>query len=154
MLTFTDILSPFPAEAGTVEKLLGLMHDENGIGDWSTERVKHAIANTINSGQVMLIHDGPVPIGTYGLQVQDWWYSKDRFVGDLWFYIHPDHRSLRIFRAMVSMARSYARGLDLPLLMGVVSLERPLAKTRLYRRFGRPVGGMFLMEEGDGVPLR
>lgn len=92
--------------------------------------------------------------GAVVLRICKMWYSDDYIVEERAIFIHPDYRNAKGGRArkLVEFSKKIADGLDLPLLIGVLSNSRTEGKVRLYeRQFGAPAGAFFLYKAKTGV---
>jgi hypothetical protein len=81
------------------------------------------------------------------------WYSDDRILEEKALFIHPEYRSAKGGRArrLCEFAKRAAEQLEMPLLIGVLSNNRTVAKIRMYeRQFGEPNGAFFLYNGRTG----
>lgn len=82
--------------------------------------------------------------GFIALQEGEFWYSDERFVADLLFYVHPDHRKSKAGLSLLKAAQQYARIKELPLFMAPVNGVDVDRKDALYKRLGmRKLGGTY-----------
>lgn len=127
--------------------LLHLMHREAPHGALSEARVRDAVDACMGSGAVILSCTAGEPVGTLGLHLRQPWWSEDWEVADTWLFVHPAHRRAPHARLLLGIAKDFARGMGLPLVMGVFSTKRTAPKLRLFERIlGAPAGGIFLVE--------
>jgi ribosomal protein S18 acetylase RimI-like enzyme len=136
-----------PHEVDAVTDLLVAMHAENGIGKLAFRKVEALVQRLVLQGSVLVLLEGERVVGTVGLEVSEWWYSADRFVGDYFFFVHPDYRSPEAAETLMDAAKAYARERGLPLLMGPLTRVDTLLKIRWYRTQGFELVGGFLLKE-------
>lgn len=86
-------------------------------------------------------------VGGVCLDAVSEWYSDDWQYWERFLFVHPAHRrsghEKRLFRFM----EWWAQESGAPVIFGVASEKRMAAKTRLYARYGRPIGAMFVTGE-------
>lgn len=142
-LTAHHVLAGDVGRFTEIADLLELMHDEAGIGELNREKVESAIADVAANGVCLLWTDDDGTVASMGLKAARWWYSDDAYLKDLWFYVSRDRRQdyPYLAEAMLRAAQSVANHHRLPLLLGILSQDRPTAKARLYTREGfQPIG--------------
>ena len=87
------------------------------------------------------------PVGILALTEGTHWYSNEKFLGDLVFYVAPSSRTSRIASHLLRSATQYATMRGLPLLMAVVHGEDVARKDNFYERHGLArVGGVYLRD--------
>lgn len=95
------------------------------------------------------------PIGAVLLKVVTPWYSDAKALEERAIYVHPDYRAggqhkqtgkgSGVAVRLMEFAKQVATGMNMPLMIGVLSNDRTEAKVRLYERiFGKPAGVYFL----------
>jgi len=150
-------------QVGTPEDIDQLMAlsaeacDENGFVAPKPEMILEQIWSALNqdAGLVGKItaSDGTIE-GAILLRITKLFYSDQPVLEEKGLFVHPDYRSGKLGRArmLIEFAKSSAKSLDLPLLIGVLSNTRTEAKIRLYeRQFGGPAGVFFLYNAKTGV---
>jgi N-acetylglutamate synthase-like GNAT family acetyltransferase len=90
--------------------------------------------------------DGQI-VGVLMMSVDEPWYSRDRFMRDIVYFVQPDARAssagMRLFRAALRSAKKAS----LPLVLQHTSGQDILRKDKLYRRMGgRQLGSVFIFE--------
>lgn len=127
--------------------LLDEMHVENGQFKMSRPKV----IETLNEVFV----DGRGLIGTIGardnlqasvcLMFGQVWYSDEWVLIERWSYVPPQYRQSTNAKDLISFAKWASDGLNMPLVMSVVSHEKTEAKVRLFQRqLGQPFGAIFI----------
>jgi GNAT superfamily N-acetyltransferase len=112
------------------------MHSEVGMAELDLGMMFAAMQDILDNGVCLLaIDDSGTAVGTVGLAISDWWYSKDRYLGDKWLYVRPEARASRAGVALVKAAKAVAAasGLKLHLAAFAPDLDR---KRKLYKRLG------------------
>ncbi len=72
------------------------------------------------------------------------WYSKQEFIADTVFYVSPAHRKSDLPHRLLTVARKWAQGQGLPLLLAVSTGEGTGAD-QLFSRAGlKKIGGLYL----------
>ncbi len=81
------------------------------------------------------------------LLIDEQYYSKDFALFELFNYVRPDHRRSQHAKTLLIWETNMAQKLGLPLLVGITSSTRTVAKVRLYRRvLGDPTGAYFVFQ--------
>lgn len=136
-----------PADFDAMLKFLVEMHDENGMAPLSLDLVVPRLQCLLAShrGIVGIIEAPDRNIAAaVGLIVANWWYSEEEHLEDVFTFVRPQYRHMRMARPLVEFAKVASRRLGMPLLMGVLTEERTEAKVRLYQRQLPLVGALFL----------
>lgn len=123
--------------------LLIAMHAENALASLSEPKVAGTVAYVIEHGIPIVAERDGLVIATAGLIVNDWWYSQEQFLRDLWFYVHADHRRGKVADGLIRHARTAAELWGLPLVLSVLTREKAEAKCKLFARHMMQVGGIF-----------
>lgn len=129
-----------------IMEMLMEMYEENAhflINVASVEKfARTAIADSLCLG---LEKDGEL-IGSTGMFTTNAWYSDVRYLTDYWFFIREKHRDIRSATLLLNGAKTVARALGHPLVIGVFSKSEPERKTKFFSRAMTPIGGFFLHE--------
>lgn len=127
-------------------EFLKLMHAENGIMPLAMERVipvlQCGLARYQSLVGVIDGDDGDIA-ASVGLMIGQYWYSETQHLEDAWNFVRAEYRKRPMARPLIEFAKRAADGLDMPLLMGVLSETRTMAKVRLYERQLKFVGAIF-----------
>lgn len=151
-----------PEDEDALYDLLLALDDDNGFDvPKSEERIKEAIRmGTRRQGALIGVVDGKR--GEYGeggelaasvaMNLQQFWYSDDWFLGEGWLFVRPEYRSNHLDSALFTFAKwcrqemSKSGGKDMPLVLSMWARKRLPAKLRLWSRHARQVGGLFLVQ--------
>ncbi len=71
------------------------------------------------------------------------WYSDDWQLQEFSLFVSPDHRKSNYAKQLMTFAKRASDGLNLDLVIGVLSTERTEAKCRLYARQFKTIGAFF-----------
>lgn len=124
--------------------------DDNGFLNPSPMKLVEAIYPALirTNGIVGCIgRHGGIIEGAILLQIGNLFYSEDPVCEERGLFIHPDFRAAKGGRArkLCEFSKDVANALGMPLMIGVLSHQRTIAKTRMYERiFGAPAGSWFL----------
>lgn len=147
-----EILEANHSDQDDVFDLLEQMHEENGRYSLNEEKVYGAIAHVLDTGLLLIMRQRGKPVGTCALTVCEPWYSQERHLGDMWFYISPEFRSHRTFNALLNACIMSAKQNKVPLQIDLNSTIDTERKENLFSRHAdqimrayefRPVGGTF-----------
>ena len=89
------------------------------------------------------------------LRIANNWYSDTPFLEEMSVFVLPEYRNATVSRVhkLIEFAKKAADGLDLPLMIGVLSNQRTNAKVELYEKhFGHPAGAFFIYGASTGQP--
>lgn len=146
------------ATAGDEKRLFDMFvvaHAENGYGDMDVKIVQDMIVKGCrNDGAVFGLIDGPERIeAVLGLWPRKAaWYNSDAagnwYWTDLLLYVHPLHRRTRHAVKLFQFAKWAERALDAPVVLEVAPRDRLEDKERLFSRFGKRLGGAYLIGNG------
>jgi hypothetical protein len=91
-------------DARAIFRLLIEMHEEMGQAPLDAGKAfERVVAVVENGGAFMVEQDGELT-ATAGIDLFEYWYSQDTFIGDVWFYVAQDHRDGRAYELMLREA--------------------------------------------------
>jgi hypothetical protein len=127
-------------------RLLHLMHIEGGLLDLDVDRARAMFEKAFNREGAIIGVIGTDKIeGAIFLLLSQFWYSSNFHVEELFCFVDPNHRKSTHAKKLIRFAKDCARGLSVPLLIGVLSDKRTAAKVRLYRsQLGESAGQFFV----------
>lgn len=84
--------------------------------------------------------------GSALLVLQSPWSSDDHYLAELWNFVLPKYRKSANAKTLIAFSKALSLTLQLPLLLGVMSIERQPAKGRLIERSTgcKPFGAFWL----------
>jgi len=115
--------------------LLERMHEDSGLDlpEMNPAKIRRAV---YAADAVFGAYNGPTLAGVLILQQGAHWYSDERFLGDLAFFVAPEQRATTAALALLRAAKKYAKLKGLPLMLAVVDGRDVLRKAALYERAG------------------
>lgn len=139
--------------------LLSMLHEENGFFTMNPTKVRDGIrrATDRKGGIVGVIEDRGRIVGTIGLFIEQDWYTDDFELLERWNFVHPDYRKSDYAKRMIEFAKRCQewferQGNTIPLIIGVFSTVKTVAKVRLYRRQLPFAGGFFIYGRTPRLP--
>lgn len=141
-----------PDDLEEIGKLLWMMTAEIGVGRVNEPKAREAVSKIVNDGSCILAERKGKIVGVLGLTLTSWWYSSDRFMCDLFFFVHPEHRSdvnadgenAGHATKMIAWAKAAANVAKVPLVISVGTDIDPIPKVRFMRKHMEPFGGAFI----------
>lgn len=147
----SDVRIATPEDFEGVMELCRMLHVENGQYSWDEAKVSQAMQRGVHAdgGYLGVIGERGQPLkGIICLVLDRAWYTSDMYLLELFNFVHPDHRKSDYAKQMIAHAKYYAKELDLPLTVGVISNKRMEAKCRLYSRMIPKTGEFFTFRPG------
>jgi hypothetical protein len=149
--SFAGVRMARPEDEEPVYRLLLHLYDENALLPMSETKVRATIrAGTRGEGGIIGVIDGRDGIeASIGMTLSSFWYSDVCHLNELWCFVHPDHRASTHARRLIEFGKWCADRLSseehrVPLLLGIVTRHRLLAKLRLFQRQVPQVGAIFM----------
>jgi GNAT superfamily N-acetyltransferase len=130
------------------------LHEENGMMPLDENLIKQGAIDAINGkASVIAVIGKPGKIeAAIHLAFNQFWYTSDVHLAELWAYVRPAYRKSRHAHALIEFAKNMAIMFKVPLFIGIVSNERTEQKIRMYRRkLGNPAGAYFLFNGKTGA---
>lgn len=89
--------------------------------------------------------------GSIYLSVELPFCSESPFLAELWNYVFPNYRKSNNAKTLIAFSKTIASIIQIPLVIGVFTSERVMAKCRLYQRqLGEPSGQFFIYQGARG----
>lgn len=145
-----------PADVHAVMDLALMGAGENGLSDPEPGKILQDVWEALNLNFGILGAIGPLggPLeGAVLLRITVPWYTEQPVLEERAIFVHPDYRAAQGGRAarLVEFSKKAAKGLNLTLMIGVLSNQRTAGKVRMYRRMlGEPAGAYFLFNGHTG----
>ncbi len=79
------------------------------------------------------------------MSTSDWW-STDEYLGDLWFYVFPEHRKSNIAIKLVKTFINYGKEVKLKIKLGSVYSGDLRRKDNFFNRLGFVKAGSLYLE--------
>lgn len=138
-----------PAALSDASRILDLLLDGHAL-EWpqislNVDKGRAVIAHVITDGICMVAEDGDDIVGSFGLQLCDWWYSDEMFWALPWLYVRPDRRRGIIGIKFLRAIRRF--GLRSPVFVIPTLWTRTDAarKSVLFSRYFEPLGGAYIV---------
>ena len=141
-------------------RLIRLIHAENAMFDYDESLVNEFLDGALHpskkEGIVAVIRgEGSQIRGMIFLYITRVWYTQEYHIEELLSFVDPEFRESNYADALVRYAQHAATSLGVPLVIGILSHTRTLAKVRLYRRrLGMPAGAFFVYNAPNWVSER
>jgi hypothetical protein len=154
------VTKPYPTVRKAVKedipqifKLGKLLFEENAITSWSENRIIAAVNRAINGDGAVIGVIGDIGRleGMIYLLRAKFWYTDDCHLEEVYNYVHPDYRKSDNAKALIDFAKTCSEGINVPLMIGIVSNHKTEQKIRLYeRRLGKRSGAYWLFNAKTG----
>lgn len=132
------------------QDFLGRAHTPEKVKRWIAAGASRADEE---GGMIGVIDADGIIAATIGIFPSQPWYSDEPILVENWLCVRPSYRHRDYHKALFEFARAYkhemsaAMGREIDLVSSVTSEDRLEAKVRLWSRFGRMIGAMFLVED-------
>ena len=129
--------------------------EDNGLTGANPADLLQEIWPSLNldHGIVGIVDEEPIRAAAL-LRVDPIWYNKAKnWIVERAIFVHPEARAAKGGRARIlcDWVKQVQGGLDMPLIIGILSSERTEAKVRLYeRKFGKPAGAYWIVGAATG----
>ena len=126
--------------------MLMVMHSGTVVGTSpvDSEKLTAAINNTLHKGIVIVFEvDGKIAGSIAGLETSDWW-SSDKYLADMWFFVYKEHRKSNIAVELVKSFMKVAKKSKFKVKLGHVYSGDGDRKDKFFERFGlSKVGSLY-----------
>jgi len=126
--------------------MLMVMHSGTVVGTSpvDSEKLTAAINNTLHKGIVIVFEvDGKIAGSIAGLETSDWW-SSDKYLADMWFFVYKEHRKSNIAVELVKSFMQVAKKSKFKVKLGHVYSGDGDRKDKFFERFGlSKVGSLY-----------
>lgn len=147
MLTTSPVRKAAPSDEPELMVMCRKLHEENGIFSFSERKVRDCLQSAWNGrGGIIGVIGAPGKIeGSICLTIGDYFYTDEFNLSELWNFVLPEYRKSTNAKELIRFAVRCSDEIGIPLIIGVISNERTVAKVGLYRRLlGDPAGGFFV----------
>lgn len=115
-----------------VFELLVKLHGEGGFDVLDSDEASRNAYRVLSEGMTLVARDdNGKAIGTLGLVELKFWYSKQTFLQDGWFFVLPKHRKGRVGVELMRAARAIADEKTKMLFVTVNNPDRRVKKTKM-----------------------
>ena len=139
------------AEQTDVPELYDMLTDMHSqtvvpVSPMKKDKVMNMIILAITRGVVYVATEKNKILGSIGgMSTSDWW-STDEYLGDLWFYVFPEHRKSSIAIKLVKTFINYGKEVKLKIKLGSVYSGDLRRKDNFFNRLGFVKAGSLYLE--------
>ena len=139
------------AEQTDVSELYNMLTDMHSqtvmpVSPMKKDKVMNMITLAITRGVVYVATEKNKILGSIGgMSTSDWW-STDEYLGDLWFYVFPEHRKSNIAIKLVKTFINYGKEVKLKIKLGSVYSGDLRRKDNFFNRLGFVKAGSLYLE--------
>ena len=139
------------AEQTDVSELYDMLTDMHSqtvlpVSPMKKDKVMNMIILAIARGVVYVATEKNKILGSIGgMSTSDWW-STDEYLGDLWFYVFPEHRKSNIAIKLVKTFINYGKEVKLKIKLGSVYSGDLRRKDNFFNRLGFVKAGSLYLE--------
>ena len=139
------------AEQTDVPELYDMLTDMHSqtvlpVSPMKKDKVINMIILAITRGVVYVATEKNKILGLIGgMSTSDWW-STDEYLGDLWFYVFPEHRKSNIAIKLVKTFINYGKEVKLKIKLGSVYSGDLRRKDNFFNRLGFVKAGSLYLE--------
>lgn len=146
-------------EPAIYDALIALYEDNNVAGGYTPERVRECVRQGVSqcneTGAIVGVVDGADDriAATIGIFPNVPWYSEDAMLVERWLFVRKECRKFGLHNQLFDFAKLFRDemagelGRPVKLISSVSSKERLHSKMRLWSRFGRLVGAIYVVEK-------
>ena len=138
-----------PIDVSAIYLLLNQMHRETEleVPPIVSETLIGKINEVIHRGVCFVTHNEKELPGAVGGQTGTDWWSDKPYLGDLFFYVLPDHRKSRAAMMLIKEFLKVGRENKIPVRMGHVFSGDIDRKDKFYQHFGFVNAGTIYVEK-------
>jgi GNAT superfamily N-acetyltransferase len=115
-----------------VFELLIELHKEGGYAVLDTGDTSRTTYRILSEGTALVARDKDgKAIGTLGLTELKFWYAKDTYLQDVWFFVLPEHRGGNVGVELMRAARKIADEKNKILMVTVTNPDRRPKNTKM-----------------------
>ena len=124
------------------------MHTESkvDIPPLNVSKVSDAVTNAIKNGLVYVALEEENLIGSIGGIVSTDWFSEEKILGDLWFYVDDKHRSSNTAVRLIKQFISAGKKAKIKIRLGHIYFGDIKRKYDFYNRLGFNLIGQIYSE--------
>jgi|TARA_R110000744_G_scaffold181880_2_gene301052 GNAT superfamily N-acetyltransferase len=129
-------------------KMLHVMHEESEhtVSSINSEKGTAAMVSAIHRGVVLIAEvDGEIAGSIGGMKSEDWW-STEKYLADLWFFVYKEHRKSTIAVRLIKRFMEIGKNANLKVKLGHVHGGDTERKDNFYTRLGLVKAGSMYLE--------
>ncbi len=123
--------------------LLRLMEKETALAPANWGKVVHIIDHC---DKIFIYELHGIIVGAHALCIREWWWSDHKMIGDIFLYVHPDHRTSQVANKLLRCSKNWAKQKGLPLVIAPFTVKDTARKNKLFSRGMKPIGEFYLQE--------
>jgi hypothetical protein len=129
--------------------MLYSMHNETElkVPEILPEKLAFKVNETINRGVVLvaMTKENKLLGSVGGIITSDWW-SEEKYLADLWFYVYPMHRSSSVAIKLIKEFIKIGQEVKIPVRLGHIFSGDLDRKDKLFERLGMTKAGCVFVE--------
>ena len=136
-------------DISSILAMLYSMHNETElpVPEIVPEKLATKVNEAINRGVVLVaLNDQNRLLGSIGGLVSSDWWSEDKFLADMWFYVYPMHRSSSAAIKLVKEFLKIGKDAKLKVRLGHIFSGDLDRKDKLFERLGLTKAGCVFVE--------
>ena len=116
----------------------------DGTSPVNSEKLTTAINNALHRGVVIVAEvDGRIIGSIGGMETSDWW-SSEKYLADMWFFVYKEHRKSNIASKLIKSFMQVAKEANVKIKLGHVYSGDGERKDKFYERLGlSKVGSLY-----------
>jgi len=128
------------------------MYDESKYTavTYDEQRVATLLRTLVNDSDAAVLAaetpDGQL-VGALLLQVMDYWFSKEKFVSDIAFFVLPNWRMSRVAMKLTAAGEAWARTRGGALVIGITALDNTEVAASMFNKIGYSPWGHVVRKE-------
>ena len=136
-------------DISSILAMLYSMHNETElpVPEIVPEKLATKLNEAINRGVVLVaLNDQNRLLGSIGGLVSSDWWSEEKFLADMWFYVYPMHRSSSAALKLVKEFLKIGKDAKLKVRLGHIFSGDLDRKDKLFERLGLTKAGCVFVE--------
>jgi len=136
-------------DISSILAMLYSMHNETElpVPEIVPEKLATKVNEAINRGVVLVaLNDQNRLLGSIGGLVSSDWWSEEKFLADMWFYVYPMHRSSSAAIKLVKEFLKIGKDAKLKVRLGHIFSGDLDRKDKLFERLGLTKAGCVFVE--------
>lgn len=136
-------------DISSILAMLYSMHNETelSVPEIVPEKLATKVNEAINRGVVLVaLNDQNRLLGSIGGLVSSDWWSEEKFLADMWFYVYPMHRSSSAAIKLVKEFLKIGKDAKLKVRLGHIFSGDLDRKDKLFERLGLTKAGCVFVE--------
>lgn len=136
-------------DISSILAMLYSMHNETElpVPEIVPEKLATKLNEAINRGVVLVaLNDQNRLLGSIGGLVSSDWWSEEKFLADMWFYVYPMHRSSSAAIKLVKEFLKIGKDAKLKVRLGHIFSGDLDRKDKLFERLGLTKAGCVFVE--------